>query len=182
MSRTLSLYLSIFLISSIICSCKKNEQPIEKKLIGTWELNKITFIETNKSFPLDSFRNIFNVNLILNNDLSFSETENIIHVSGPLGSIITEGYTPRNIKARYLFYGYTPKTWATSRNFSIKHDSIAFNIKAQTQNSIQEEKYIRKFTLKNNQELEIERLDLLIYNIESNSALNYKLKFSYQKK
>lgn len=182
MLKTLSLYLSLFLIITTICSCKKEEQPIEKKLEGTWELNKITFVDTNKSFPLDSFRNVFNVNLTLNSDFSFNETENIGHFISPLGSVPVETYTPRNAKARYLFYAYTPKTWPTSRSFSIKQGSFVFNLKAQTQNSTQEEQYIRKFTLKNNQELEIERLDLIVFNIQNNSALSHPVRFSYKRK
>jgi len=182
MTKKRSLNLFTLLIGIIIFSCKKEEQSIEKKLIGNWELHKITFIETNTAFPLDSFRNVFNVSLTLNNDFSFNEMEDISNVSTPLGSTIKENYTPRNTNARYLFYDYTPKTWATSRNFSIKQDSIAFNIKTQSQNSTREDKYTRKFVLKNSQELEIERLDLIVFNIKSNSALTYKLKFSYQRK
>lgn len=165
-------------------SCKKDES-FEKKLIGTWELYKITFLETNTSFPLDAFRNVFSVNLTLNGDFSFNETEDIGGVSfGPLGgTTITEHYnSPRNTDARYLIYDYIPKTWPTSRSFSIKQDSIIFKIAAQTQNSIQEEAYARKFNFKNNNELDIERLDLLVFNKQNNAALPYKLKFSYRRK
>ncbi|SOD20310.1 hypothetical protein SAMN06297358_4025 [Pedobacter xixiisoli] len=45
------LSISIFCFSVIILSfyaCKKDE-PIEKRLTGTWELNRISFLETNVS-------------------------------------------------------------------------------------------------------------------------------------
>jgi len=175
MLRKLSFYLfSTFLIGTIICSCKKDEQPIEKRLIGTWELNKITFIETNTSFPLDSFRNVFNVNLTLNSDFSFNETEDIGWASfSSLGSTtLTEYYnSPRNVESRYLIYDYIPKTWPTSCSFSIKQDSLVFKIAAQTPSLTKEDIYVRKFSLRSNNELDIERLDLIVLNKESSTAL-----------
>lgn len=188
MNKKCPLYISSFLVLLLsLCACKK-DKPIEKRLIGTWELNKITFLETNQSFLLDSFRNVFNVSLTLNSDFSFSEMENIGGATtgvAPLGSniILTEHYnSPRNTKARYLILNHTPKTWPTSHNFSIKQDSLVFKVAAQTPNSIREEMYARKFNLKGNNELDIERLDLIVFNKESSVSLTHKLKFSYRRK
>ncbi len=188
MNKKLSFsFLSFLVLIISFYACKKDES-IEKKLVGTWELNKITFLETNVSYPLDSFRNVFNVDLTLNSDFSFSETENIGQATtmlSPLGSTttLTEHYhSPRNTKARYLIVDHTPKTWPTSRNFSIEQDSLIFKVATQTQNSIYEAMYTRKFNLKNNNELDIERPDLIFFNKESRASLTYKLTFSYRRK
>ena len=92
---------------------------LKKKLIGTWELNKITFLETNVSFPLDSFRNLQNVSLMLNGEFSFKLTEKIDAFSfGPLGaSGIIENYTPRNSKARFLLYKSEQEKTLLTTNF-----------------------------------------------------------------
>lgn len=183
MNKKLPFYLLSALVI-FVSACKK-EKATEPSLIGTWELDKITFIESNKSFPLDSFRNVFNVNLTLNSDFSFNETEDIGHFNtGPLiNTTLTELYnSPRHPNARYLVNKYNYASQLNSRSFSVKQDSLIFKVSYNSLSSMIEQVYSRKFNLKNNNELDIERLDLLVFNKETGAALNDKLKFSYRRK
>lgn len=184
--RILFHILSAFLIVVSICSCKK-EKPTEASLTGTWELNKITFVETNQTFLLDSFRNVFKVNLTLNGDSSFSETEEIggIYFGPWTGSNtpIVEYYnSPRHPNARYLVNKYNYALHFNSNSFSVKQDSLVFKVSYNALSSVMEQIYSRKFNLKNNNELDIERLDLIIFNKESSASLTHKLKFSYRRR
>jgi len=187
MNKQRSISLALLFIISILSfySCKK-EDTVEKKLFGTWELQKITFLESNISYPLDSFRNAFNVSLKLNEDFSFSETENIGRIIlGPLNSPVIEDFaTPRNAKARYLIDNRNT-AFSTAHNpskFAISNDSLSFYFKYSDLNSVTERKINRKFILKSDQELDIERYDILVYNKLDSFSAYYRMKFSYRKK
>jgi len=177
----LSLFFFILIFSFYAC---KKDDPIEKKLIGTWELNKITFLETNVSYPLDSFRNLRNVELTLNGDFSFKLTEKIDAFSfGPLGaSGIIETYTPRNSKARFLLHKSEQEKNITDYKFSIDRDTLIFTEKEVSENYNREITYKRKFVLKSKTELDIDREDISVVDINNRNSLSNKLRFSFQKK
>lgn len=181
--RSLYITLSFLVFILSFYACKKDE-PIEKKLIGTWELNKITFLETKVSYPLDSFRNLRNVSLTLNSDFSFKSTEIIDAFSfGPLlSSEITESYAPRNSKARFLLYKYSQDNSIADLNFSIDRDTLIFKEKKGTANYSYERNYKRKFNLVTKNELEVDREDILIVNIHNRSYPSEKLRFSFKRK
>lgn len=166
-------------------ACKKNNSN-QTTLIGTWELEKIHFIETNKTYPLDSFRNVISASLTFNSDSSFAKTDNFGRVQIlPLtdrSNFLTELYDiPRHPKARFIIYNGYIQQPNTSSKFSVKENLINFETEYKDANTIVSNKFFNQFELKNNAKLEINNETSLIYNQQSNLFLGSKIKFIYKR-
>ena len=185
-NKRLLYFIPICILTLGLHACKKdNSKPTT--LIGSWELEKIHFIETNKTYPLDSFRNVISASLTFNSDSSFAKTDNFGRVQIlPLtdrSNFLIELYdTPRHRQARFIIYnGYIDQP-NTSSKFSVKGNVINFETEYKDANTIVSNKFFNQFELKNNAELEINNENSLIYNQQSNLFIGTKMKFLYKRK
>lgn len=175
----------IFIITLSYFSCKKADSS-SASIIGTWELKEIALLESNKTYPLDSFRNVNAGNFVFNADSTFTIKDNFGEVQIlPLSDrslSLSELYNkPRNSKARFIIVGGYKNLPVNSSKFSVKGNLINFETKYADATIVREERFSHQFELKSNNELEIHRENLLLYNQQNNTYLTYKMKFIYKK-
>ncbi|MDQ8003669.1 MAG: hypothetical protein REI64_02650 [Pedobacter sp.] len=178
--------LPFFIVILSFYGCKKeNSKPTT--LIGSWELKEIYLSETNKTYPLDSFRNINSASITFNSDSSFAKTDNfgrvqIAPLSNSTTSLIELYDKPRHAKARFVIYNGYEELPITSSKFSVKGNIINFETAYKDANTTRSNKFFNQFELKNNSELEIYNENSMIYNQQSNSFFSSKMKFIYKRK
>jgi hypothetical protein len=178
-----ALILLIFILG--FYSCKKKESNPET-IIGKWELQEIHFQDNNKTYPLDSFRNVISASITFNTDSSFVIKDNfgsvqILPLSDNSSSLRELYNTPRNDKARFIIFNSRDELPITSSKFSIKDNIINFETKYVDANVSRLEKFFHQFELKNNSQLEIYRQYSLIYNKNTNKYTDNNLKFIYKR-
>lgn len=187
MKKKRPLYILSFLavILSFFACKKDNSNPAT--LIGSWELKEIQLFETNKKYPLDSFRNVISASLTFNSDSSFAITDNFGRVQIlPLSSgslALAELYDkPRHANARFIIYKGYEELPVTSSKFSVDENTIYFDTEYKDANTVRSSRFFKQFELKSNAELEIYHESMMVYNQQSNLYLNGKMKFLYKRK
>lgn len=183
--RTLYILFFFILISSFYACKKENSKPAT--LIGSWELKEIYLSQTNKTYPLDSFRNVISASISFNSDSSFAKTDNfgqvqILPLVDGSNHLIEPYANPRHPKARFVIYNGYVEQPVTSSKFSVKGNIINFETEYKDANVTRSNKFFNQFELKNNSELEIDNEYSLVYNQKSNSFYNTKIKFLYKRK
>lgn len=187
MNKKRSLYiLPLFILVLSFYACKKDSSK-PTTLIGSWELKEIYISETNKTYPLDSFRNVISASITFNSDSSFAKTDNFGKVQiSPLASganSLIELYDkPRHAKARFIIYNGYQELPINSSKFSVRGNIINFETAYKDANTERSNKFFNPFELKNNSELEIHNENSTVYNQQSNSFYSSKMKFLYQRK
>lgn len=179
-----ALSVSVLILSFYACK-KDNSKPTT--LIGSWELKEIYLFETNKTYPLDSFRNVISASIDFNSDSSFAKTDNfgrvqILPLTSGANSLIELYDKPRHAKARFIIYNSYQGQPVTSSKFSVKGNIINFETEYKDANVTRSEKFFNQFELKSNSELEIYNENSMIYNQQSNSFFGNKMKFTYRRK
>ena len=182
-----SLYLIlIFILALGLQACKKdNSKPTT--LIGSWELKEIYLSETNKTYPLDSFRNVISASITFNSDSSFAKTDNfgqvqILPLTSGANYLIELYDKPRHAKARFIIYNGYQDLPITSSKFSVNGSIINFETIYKDANTTRSNKFFNQFELKGNSELEIHNENSMIYNQQQNSFFSSKMKFLYKRK
>lgn len=185
-NKRLLYFIPICILTLGLHACKKdNSKPTT--LIGSWELEKIHFIETNKTYPLDSFRNVISASIVFNSDSSFAIKDNFGRVQIlPLSSgslALAELYDkPRHANARFIIYNGYEELPVTSSKFSVDENTIYFDTEYKDANTVRSSRFFKQFELKSNAELEIYHESMMVYNQQSNLYLNGKIKFIYKRK